>query len=169
MDDFGHRENKKFVINDIFVAVVSGVGSLFLETGEFESMRWDIKYADDGSMVRINVVGKADIEDYRISIQELVSHPMWRINIPSIVDLRNYEFSEAGSSFMVSLAQGHRDVFKGRKVGPVAMIVSRTVEYGFSRIWEAYAHDIYSASDVFYTEEEALEWLQHHSAGALGF
>jgi len=113
----------------------------------------------DGIFV-CTAAGKAESGDAARVIGTMMSHPEWKPGKPRCYDLSNLD---AGSLTVneirriAGFASRHKAELGG---GKIAMVTSRDLEYGFSRMLSVFVSQFGETDlEVFRTLEEALAWL----------
>jgi len=102
--------------------------------------------------------GAVTIDEYLHSIQEVLAHPDFSPGMKSISDLR--EAASLASpqelrKISKILVERSNEITGGR----VAIVVSRELAYGMSRMLQAYSARASVDIGVFYEMDEALDWL----------
>lgn len=122
-------------------------------------MEWRIDFAEDGSRLTVTAWGAAEVSGFIAFLLEAVAHPVWRPDIPALMDFRNLDIGALSSAEMQQLADLHRPHTKEIATGRLAVVVAKPVDYGMVRMWGAFVHQMNLTHDVFYTLEEADAWL----------
>ncbi|HVN79956.1 MAG TPA: hypothetical protein VMW38_13230 [Terriglobia bacterium] len=129
-------------------------------------MEWGIKFEKDGSLISITASGIPDIEGFRSYLQAITSSPDWRPGIPVLCDLRNLDTSKVTATVIRGVVDLHVELTDRYWSSPVAVVVSRPVDFGMVRMFEAYTRNMCPEYEVFYSVEDALEWLRKNSRRA---
>ena len=105
--------------------------------------------------------GKAGEGDAAKVMEAMLSHPEWKPGTPRCYDISNLD---AGSITVNELrritgfAATHKAELGG---GKIAMVASRNLEYGFSRMLSVFVSQFGTTDlEVFRTREEAIAWLK---------
>ena len=105
------------------------------------------------------VTGELTIEIILAELSETYAHPDFRAGQHAVWDLTDANGSVSRKEIR-SLAAAVRDAFPGAEQVRVAVIVSRDVHYGISRMYEQILDDDAPIRiGVFRDEDEALGWL----------
>lgn len=123
-------------------------------------MEWNIEFADDGSRMTVRAWGTAEVQGFIAYLLAAVDHPAWRPGIPALMDFRDLDVGPLTSADIQRLADLHAPYAEVLAQGRIAVLVSRPVEYGIVRMWQAFVNHMHLAHGVFYTLEEAEAWLQ---------
>jgi hypothetical protein len=88
-----------------------------------------------------------------------VSDRKYRDGMSRLWDFRNADLSALASSTIAEMAQHSATFPPGINDVKVAFVVTRELEYGLSRMFEAYSTDVKTTVSVFYTLADAEAWL----------
>jgi hypothetical protein len=105
------------------------------------------------------VTGKITFEEIKSSYKTILSHPDFQENISVIWDLRDADASEFDRQDVVRLARYFETQLKNRSKFKVAVIVSRDLEYGLSRMYQVAAADLPAKIGIFINLEDAKKWV----------
>ncbi|MCG7853750.1 MAG: hypothetical protein MIO92_14620 [Methanosarcinaceae archaeon] len=104
--------------------------------------------------------GRAGEGDAARVMEAMLSHPEWKPGTPRCYDVSGLDSGSLTIDEMrriASFAAIHKDQLGG---GKIAMVASRDLEYGFSRMLSVLATQFGKSDlEVFRTREEALAWL----------
>jgi len=123
-------------------------------------MEWRIQIADEGSRLTVTAWGAAEVGGFLAYLQEAVKQPGWYPEIPALMDFRQLDVSCLSPADIVQLAELHLPYADTLARSRIAVLVSRPVDYGVVRMWEALVHQMNLAHAVFYSLAEAEAWLQ---------
>ncbi|MBT4499679.1 MAG: hypothetical protein HOC74_18270 [Gemmatimonadetes bacterium] len=97
---------------------------------------------------------------------ELLSHPDWDTGVPILInhrDLDQRDFNTPQIRAISNLVASRSEEFGGRRC---AIVLSRDVDFGLSRMWEAMTESrITMSSRSFRSVEEAQRWLEETGMG----
>ena len=111
------------------------------------------------SVMIYTVTGKMTVEEIKSSYESVRSHPDFQENMNSIWDLRGADASKFDSQDVIKVARYFETQTKNRAVYKTAVIVSRDLEYGLSKIYQVAAADLPAKIGVFNNLEEAKKWI----------
>ena len=57
------------------------------------------------------------------------------------------------------IAEVHKIVLQRQTANPTAVVVKGLAEFGIVRMWEMLSEEMFPNHTVFYSKEEALDWL----------
>jgi hypothetical protein len=104
--------------------------------------------------------GRAESGDAVEVIETMMSHPEWRPGMPRCYDISNLDsglLSVDELRKISGFASIHKKELGG---GKIAMVTSRDLEYGLSRMLSVFVSQLgKSQLEVFRTREEAIDWL----------
>jgi hypothetical protein len=123
-------------------------------------MQWRIQIAEDGSRLTVTAWGKAEVQGFIDYLLEAAATPGWRPGIPALLDLRDLEAGHLTSGDIQRLAELHEPYADIMAHGRIAVLVARPLDFGIVRMWESFVHKMNLAHSVFYTLQEAEDWLQ---------
>lgn len=111
------------------------------------------------SVMIYTVTGKMTVEEIKSSYESVRSHPDFQENMNSIWDIRGADASKFDSQDVIKVARYFETQTKNRAVYKTAVIVSRDLEYGLSKIYQVAAADLPAKIGVFNNLEEAKKWV----------
>ena len=126
-------------------------------------MKYTIEFGGGPQDVTITTFGLATAEGLLDFIRELVSNPRFRPGMSILVD------HMAVDARMITAddvrAQAQLVLALDEQIGPsnVAIVVPSPLAFGYSRMYEAHAAAAQVRSHVFYSRNEALEWLLEYA------
>ncbi len=85
--------------------------------------------------------------------------PRWRPGIPTLLDFRDLDLTALSPTEVQELAELHRPHAEMLRHTRIAVLVTRSVDYGIVRMWEAFTDDLGLAHAPFYELETAEAWL----------
>lgn len=122
-------------------------------------MEWRVEFDLAADLIRVRAWGTASVEGFIGYSRALSQDPRWRPGLALLVDLRDLDLTPMRSSDIDRLVLFQKTYSDRAAQGPIATVVSRAVDYGIVRMWEAYiagsGRNHHLATDL----EEALAWL----------
>ncbi len=113
----------------------------------------------ENELLERTVTGKVTPEEVIASLEASISHPDYLPGMRSLTDMRDFVLSSTAEDIRqyATFLGAHMDMIKGMQA---AVVVSRTVDYGLTRMLQAIADDPTFAIAVFYDIDEAKRWLE---------
>lgn len=106
------------------------------------------------------VRGAISFEEFTRVIEETLVHPDFRPGMDSIWDLRQADLTNLTREDMRRIVEYIERQDETRGTGyKAALVVSREVDYGFTRMYKTYADGLPVRLDIFRSLEEARAWL----------
>jgi len=105
------------------------------------------------------ITGKMTFDEIKSSYEAILSHPEFQEDMNSIWDMRDADASEFDSQDVIRLARYFETKLKNRAEFKVAVIVSRDLEHGLSRMYQVAAVDLPAKIGIFNNLEEAKKWV----------
>lgn len=116
-------------------------------------------FVDQNSSVMIHTVtGEITFEEVKSSYETLREHPGYQGDIFTIWDIRDADASKFDSQDVIRLARYFETQIKNRAKYKVAVIVSRDLEYGLSRMYQVATADLPAKIGIFINLEDAKTW-----------
>jgi hypothetical protein len=116
-------------------------------------------FVDKNSSVMIHTVtGEITFEEVKSSYETLRAHPNYQEDIFTIWDIRDADASKFDSQDVIRLARYFETQIKNRTKYKVAVIVSRDLEYGLSRMYQVATADLPAKIGIFINLEDAKIW-----------
>lgn len=108
----------------------------------------------------LTTAGAASLEGFRLGIRALVDDARFQSGMPILVDHTSLDVSTLEASDVRAI--GEFTATLGDRIGPsfVAVVVPDQVTFGFVRMGESYADQPQLSVRVFYSRQEAVEWLR---------
>jgi len=106
------------------------------------------------------VTGEITFEEIKSSYEAILSHPDFQRDMYAIWDVRDADASKFDSQNVIRLARYFETQIKSRAKFKVAVIVSRDLEYGLSRMYQVAAADLPAKIGIFINLEEAKKWVR---------
>jgi hypothetical protein len=133
-----------------------------------ETMRWDIRVEENRSRLTVSASGDPEIEGFKSYLEAALSHPAWRPGMPVLCDFRQLNIQKVTTNDIIRIVLVHKQYRERTGDNPIAVVVSRQIDFGMVRIWESYSEALFSSQNVFYTVEEAGNWLINGDAREFG-
>jgi hypothetical protein len=105
------------------------------------------------------VTGEITYEGIKSSYESARSLPDFQENMNSIWDIRDADASKFDSQDVIKTARYFETQTKNRTEYKTAVIVSRDLEHGVSKIYQVAAADLPAKIRVFNNLEEAKKWI----------
>ena len=117
-------------------------------------------FVDKKSSVIIHTVtGEITFQEIKSSYEAVLSHPDFQEDMCVIWDIRDADASKFDSQDVIRLARYFETQLKNRAKFKVAVIVSRDLEYGLSRMYQVAAADLPAKIGIFINLENAKKWV----------
>lgn len=117
-------------------------------------------FVDKKSSVIIHTVtGEITFQKIKSSYEAVLSHPDFQKDMCVIWDIRDADASKFDSQDVIRLARYFETQLKHRAKFKVAVIVSRDLEYGLSRMYQVAAADLPAKIGIFINLENAKKWV----------
>ena len=125
-------------------------------------MKFEINFDYMPEYVLIRTEGEASDHDFDDLLTEIVGSPRWEVGTNQLVDHRELIMKNLTLNDM----KGIKDIVKkhSKKLGNgrCAFVVKDTLGFGIARMYELIGGEgIHNEVRVFYSLEEAVEWLKH--------
>jgi hypothetical protein len=110
-------------------------------------------------LVLIEVTGVLSIQEIAESVPALLADPAYRADLPQLVDLHGVTEATVSADQLRSLVHTFEAV-STQPTGRLAILATRPVLFGFSRMYEALAARLPVPVRVFSNLDAARAWLQ---------
>ena len=127
-------------------------------------MDWNIRFEPGGEYLTITAMGPIDVEGVREYLEAILADAAWRPGMLVLADFRDMSTDHLSVAQVRKIVEVHQPYMERIGLSPVAVVVSRPVDFGMVRMWEAMAAQMFPMHEVFYTTDEALAWLRSHRA-----
>lgn len=111
------------------------------------------------SVITHTVTGEITFQEIKSSYEAVLSHPDFQEDLCVIWDIRDADASKFDSQDVIRLARYFETQLKNRTKFKVAIIVSRDLEYGLSRMYQVAAADLPAEIGIFINLEDAKKWV----------
>lgn len=113
----------------------------------------------ESSILIHTVTGEITFEEIKSSYKTVTAHPDFQEGMYVIWDIRDADASKFDSQDVVRLARYFETQLNDRTDFKVAVIVSRDLEYGLSRMYQVAAADLPAKIEIFINLEDAKIWI----------
>ena len=129
-------------------------------------MEWSVQFDKRQNLLKISASGEPTLEGFKGYLETIASSPDWNPETTKIFcDFRDLQLSMITPEFMDQLIRLHAELFHGRIGNQTAIAVSHSADYGMVRRWEIYTNDFYPKQAIFYTPDDAINWLFGNNQG----
>ncbi len=125
------------------------------------TMTFEINFEKSPEYVYIQTHGEASLNGFNRLLKSIVESPKWITGTNQLVDHRKLNLDKLTSEDMVKIkdiVQKHAEKLGN---GRCAFVVSGSLGFGLARMYELLGgEDTHQAVAVFYTIDEAVQWLR---------
>ena len=107
----------------------------------------------------IRLTGSVDKETILGAFDAAVAHPQYTPGMGRLWDFRDADLSQLTTAAIESMTRHSQQFPPGINDVKVAFVATRGLEFGLARMFEAYSTDTRVAVSVFYSLEEAEDWM----------
>jgi hypothetical protein len=111
-----------------------------------------------GLMIR-TVTGELIFEEIKSAFEASLTHPDFHKDMHVIWDLRNADASKLYQQDVIRIARYFEAQLKNRVDYKAAIVVSRDLEYGLSRMYQVAVADLPAKIAIFRRLEDAKKWV----------
>ena len=111
-----------------------------------------------GLMIR-TVTGELIFEEIKSAFEASLINPDFHKNMHVIWDLRNADASKLHHQDVIRIARYFESQLKKRMDYKAALVVSRDLEYGLSRMYQVAVADLPATIGIFRRIEDAKKWV----------
>jgi hypothetical protein len=122
-------------------------------------MEWKARLEEQHAILTIEASGVADVASVKSTVKEIAGDPSLNSSKYALCDFRKLDLSRLTGSDIQKIYDFHAPLSRKNGNTPIAVVVSRSIDFGMARMWEAFAGEIYTTHKVFYSIEEAMNWL----------
>ena len=124
-------------------------------------MEFEISFTHSSDFVYIKTAGNASVKGFDELLSSVVNSPNWKTGTKQLIDHRKIN-SELLTSADIRKIKDIVERYAGKLGnGRCAFVVSEAAAFGLVRMYELLGGvDLHQEVAVFYTIEEAEEWLQ---------
>ena len=119
----------------------------------------DLRMDRAKNIAYIRLSGSLNKEIILDAFDAAVSDERYKKGMGRLWDFRDADLSSLDSSTIAEMAQHSAKFPPGINDVKVAFVANRELEYGLSRMFEAYSMDVNTNVSVFYTLMDAETWL----------
>ena len=124
-------------------------------------MNFEINFDQSPDYVYIQTSGEASIQGFDELLTEIVESPNWKTGIKQLVDHRDLILHKLSPDDMQAIEKVVKKHSEKLGNGRCAFVVKGTLGFGFARMYELIGGEtLHQQVGVFYTIEEAVEWLK---------
>ena len=118
-----------------------------------------LRIDEEKGIAYINFSGPTNAKALAAAFDAAVSDPSYKPGMARLWDFRDADLSSLDSAVIAALAEYPTRFPEGICDVKVAFVVGRKLEYGLTRMFQAFSHDAQTTISVFYSIEEAEAWL----------
>jgi hypothetical protein len=124
------------------------------------AMQWTARFDADPALLTLTVSGVAHVDGFREYLEGVLEDPAWAPGKAALIDFRDLRLEHLSFADLERIVELH--VPHRTRIGnsPMAVVVSRPVDFGIVRMWESLSADTFPAHRVFYDVDDALLWLR---------
>jgi hypothetical protein len=100
------------------------------------------------------------VDGFREYLEGVLSDPAWTPGTAALIDFRDLRLEHLSFRDVEEIVELHVPHVTRIGNSPMAVVVSRPVDFGLVRMWESLAADMFPLHSVFYEVDEALSWLR---------
>lgn len=119
----------------------------------------DLRIDDEKGIAYIKFSGAIDKEAILAAFDAAVSDPSYKPGMARLWDFRDADLSSLDAAVIAEMAEYPTRFPEGICDVKVAFVVGRQLEYGLTRMFQAFSHDAQTTTSTFYSIEEAEAWL----------
>ena len=114
--------------------------------------------------VKVTLDGKITDEELFSSYRDFYLSKDWTPDTHKLCDLSNADLSGISADCIISIAEFTKGFFKEQGIETIrsAAYCPQDLDYGYIRMYQAYAEDSPEEMQVFRDPDEALKWLEEH-------
>ena len=114
--------------------------------------------------VKVTLDGKITDEELFSSYRDFYLSKDWTPDTHKLCDLSNADLSNISADCIISIAEFTKGFFKEQGIDSIrsAAYCPQDLDYGYIRMYQAYAEDSPEEMQVFRDPDEALKWLEEH-------
>lgn len=125
------------------------------------SMKFEINFDQLPDYVYIQTYGEASIIGFDKLLTEIVASPNWKPGTKQLIDHRELTLHKLTSNDMRAIMNIVEKNIEKLGNGRCAFVISNTLGFGLVRMYELLGgENLHQEIAVFYTIEEAVEWLR---------
>lgn len=127
-------------------------------------MQWSYEIVGEPGIVRLIAGGPAEMGGFAQSLDRILADPAWHPAMNCVADFRQLDLNTLKHDDVVRLADLHIQMAERIGNARIAIVVSRPVDFGMVRMWQAMVEERFPAHSVFYDMDDAMRWLKNPDA-----
>ncbi len=118
----------------------------------------------DSKHVKVTLDGKITDEELFSSYRDFYLSKDWTPQTHKLCDLSTADLSGVSADCIIRIAEFTKSFFKERGIQSIrsAAFCPQDLDYGYIRMYQAYAEDSPEEMQVFRDFDEARDWLEEH-------
>ena len=118
----------------------------------------------DSKHVKVTLDGKITDDELFSSYRDFYLSKDWTPDTHKLCDLSNADLSGISADCIISIAEFTKGFFKEQGIDTIrsAAFCPQDLDYGYIRMYQAYAEDSPEEMQVFRDFDEAKSWLEEH-------
>lgn len=124
------------------------------------TMNWNARFETGSSLLTLTASGVARVDGFREYLEGVLSDPSWEPGTAALLDFRDLRLEHLSFREVEEIVALHVPHVTRIGNSPMAVVVSRPVDFGLVRMWESLAADMFPMHSVFYEVDETLTWLR---------
>lgn len=133
--------------------------------GREGAMPVTFRYDGEHGLVRFLVTGPLDIDEYRNVVRQVSTDPAIAWNAPAIWDLRHLDFSLMTPEVLHEIVQIRRGFPERVGTVRIGLVIDQEIHEKVLALFKALLGEGADSFQVFYTIEEAEDWIAGHGDG----
>ena len=123
----------------------------------------ELQFDEDLNIARIKLSGELSERIVLDAFDAAVSHEEYRNGMHRLWDFSDADLSSFDATTVSRMAKYSAKFPPGINDVKVAFVATQPLEYGLTRMFEAYSEDVDTMVRVFHTMNEAVTWLTARS------
>ena len=123
-------------------------------------MKWSYHIGGEPPIVTLVASGPAEFGGFAEYLDSILSDPTWHRGMKCLADFRQLNLNTLTHADVIRLADLHIQFAERIGDSRIACVVSRPVDFGIFRMWQAMVAEKFPAQAVFYDLVEAMRWLE---------
>ena len=124
----------------------------------------EIKIDGKADVVVRRVIGKLSLDDVKDSFKALYEHPGFRVGMSAVWDFREGDAAKlTGDGIKEIVSYVAQQTAKRGSGYRVAIVAPRDVDFGTSRMFQTYGHDLPFELKICRKVEDAFRWINESS------
>ena len=122
-------------------------------------MKYDLGFEQNDSFAIFKVSGQPELAGFQELLDDFLNNPVWQSVKKIMLDFSELHIGNVESDEVRQFINTQKATFKKLNKIPIAVVVSCPVDFGVVRMCGTLAEKMITCYQVFYTTEDALEWL----------